>query len=168
MKKTLILLCFTAFLCAAANAQFKLPKVLLAVHVMYNAPGSTNFKNAYNGGVGGEAQVGLGFGSTLLTGTLGYGYYDGKDGIPNITYTPMELGLRQYFLMGKLFINGNAGVAMVKPKGGSSSSNFMAEGGAGVKLLGIEFIANYGGWKNKDADGWAAAWMFKAGYSIKL
>lgn len=166
MKHLLSCLLLITISVASQAQPIKLPKALIAVHGFYAAP-QGSFKNTHNYGYGADAQVGLGFGSTMLTGTVGYGNFHGKSGYKDIKYIPVNLGIRKYLIAG-LFLNANAGVAMTSVSGGDKTTNFMAEGGAGLKILGLEVLANYSGWDNKGSAGWSAGWVFKAGFAVKL
>jgi hypothetical protein len=166
MKKAFLPLMLVIASVVSQAQPIKLPKALIAVHGFYAAP-QGSFKNSHNYGYGADAQLGIGFGSTMLTGTVGYGNFNGKSGYKDIKYIPINLGIRKYLIAG-LFLNANAGVAMTSVSGGDKTTNFMAEGGAGFKILGLELLANYSGWDNKGGSGWSAGWVFKAGFAVKL
>ena len=143
----------------------------LFAHGQYASPLQANFKHDYNYGVGAEAGAGLGFGSkTFLTGTVGYTIFNAPSKeIGNITYVPMKLGFRRYFLPANLlFIQADAGVAHIKDKTYSSSySRFSGDVGAGVKLGPFEVGVAYDGFA-RDGAGYASWWAFKAGWRFGL
>jgi len=152
----------------SANAQ-KL--FFLFAHGQYLSPLQTNFKNNYNFGLGAEAGVGLGVGKTFFTGTVGYAAFDAKSGSEagSLTYVPMKLGIRHYFLpMNLLYIHADGGVANIKVKGGSSSSRFTGDVGAGVKLGPLEAGIAYDGFSQGDPSGYASWLAFKVGWRMGL
>lgn len=140
-------------------------------HGQYASPLQASFKHDYNYGVGAEAGAGLGFGSkTFLTGTVGYTVFNAPSKeIGNITYVPMKLGFRRYFLPANLlFIQADAGVAHIKDKTYASSySRFSGDVGAGVKLGPFEVGVAYDGFA-RDGAGYASWWAFKAGWRFGL
>ena len=141
-------------------------------HGQYATPVQTSFKNDYNFGLGAEAGVGIGFGTkTFLTGTVGYTVFDAKsDEVKNITYVPMKVGLRRYFLPANLiFIHADAGVGHIKDKTTNSSySRFTADVGAGVKLGPFEVGVAYDGFSRDGSSGYASWLAFKAGWRFGL
>ncbi|HEX6429898.1 MAG TPA: hypothetical protein VF008_19525 [Niastella sp.] len=141
-------------------------------HGQYASPVQTSFKNDYNFGLGAEGGVGIGFGTkTFLTGTVGYTVFDAKSGeVGNITYVPMKVGLRRYFLPANLiFIHADAGVGHIKDKTTNSSySRFTADVGAGVKLGPFEVGVAYDGFSRDGSSGYASWLAFKAGWRFGL
>jgi hypothetical protein len=141
-------------------------------HGQYATPVQTSFKNDYNFGLGAEAGVGIGFGTkTFLTGTVGYTVFDAKSKeLSNITYVPMKVGLRRYFLPANLiFIHADAGVGHIKDKTDNSSySRFTADVGAGVKLGPLEVGVAYDGFSRSGSSGYASWLAFKAGWRLGL
>jgi hypothetical protein len=143
----------------------------LFAHGQYASPLEKDFKNLYNFGVGAEGGAGLGFGKTFITGTVGYSVFDAKSGtgVGNLTYVPMKLGLRQYFLpMNLIYIHADAGVANIKVKGASTVSRFTGDVGAGVKLGPLEAGIAYDGFSKKDPSGYASWLAFKVGWRMGL
>lgn len=170
MKKTISAIVVAICCCCIAKAQ--LPKVLIAAHAIYSAPTSTDFKNAYKYGFGGDVEAGVGFGKTILTGIAGYTSYSPKSGYSTLNATAIKLGLRQYLVAG-FFLNINAGSVSLKNKGANTSdSRFVMEGGAGFKLLSFEVMANYGGFSTpgltSGSSNFAGAFNIKAGFALKL
>lgn len=140
-------------------------------HGQYATPVQASFKNDYNFGLGAEAGIGIGPGKTKLVGTVGYTVFDAKSGkVGNITYVPMKVGLRRYFLPGNiLFLHADAGIGHIKDKTTNSSySRFTADVGAGAKLGPFEVGVAYDGFKRAGADGYASWLAFKAGWRFGL
>jgi len=140
-------------------------------HGQYASPLQASFRNDYNFGLGAEAGAGIGFGSkTFLTGTVGYTVFKAqlKD-LGNITYVPMKLGFRRYFLPANLlFIHADAGVGHIKDKTNNSSyARFSGDVGAGVKLGPLEVGVAYDGFA-KEESGYASWIAFKAGWRFGL
>ncbi len=155
-----------------AQAQFKLPKALIAAHLVYAGPVSSDFSNEYKFGIGGELEGGVGLGKTMLLANIGYTSYEPHSNISKLNATTFKIGLRQYLIAG-LFLNVNAGNATLKYSGtDGSTSKFVVEGGAGIKLLGFEVLANYGGFttptKVPSGNYFAGAFIVKAGFAIKI
>ena len=140
-------------------------------HGQYASPLQNSFKNDYNYGAGAEAGAGIGFGSkTFLTGTLGYTIFNSPSKeIGNITYVPMKLGFRRYFLPANLiFIHADAGVAHITDKTNDSKyTRFSGDVGAGVKLGPFEVGVAYDGFA-KEESGYASWFAFKAGWRFGL
>jgi hypothetical protein len=169
MQKKLIILSFCCAVTIATKAQ--LPKVLAYGNVLVAAPNNTDFKNNYNTGFGGEVGVGFGLGKTLLTGSVGYLEFNsyGNNTIGNLQVIPVKLGIRRY-LIGKLFVSAQGGLAMQQLKESSiSGSPFIYEVGAGVKVLKlIELGLGYNSFTPKGLPYDANSILYKAGFSIKL
>lgn len=141
-------------------------------HAQYATPMQSDFKNNYNFGLGGEAGAGIGTGKTKLTGTIGYTYFDAKSGgAGNITYIPMKLGVRRYFLPANLiFIHADAGVASIKDKTiDATYSRFTADVGAGAKLGPMDVGIAYEGFSNRTGSSGFTSWLaFKLGWRFGL
>ena len=140
-------------------------------HGQYASPVQASFKNDYNFGVGAEGGVGIGTGKTKLVGTVGYTVFNAKSGeVGNITYIPMKVGIRRYFLPANLiFIHADAGVANIKDKTTNSSySRFTADIGAGAKLGPFEIGVAYDGFAREGSSGYASWLAFKAGWRFGL
>jgi len=140
-------------------------------HGQYASPVQTSFKNDYNFGLGAEAGAGINLGKkTFLTGTVGYTVFNAPSKeISNLTYVPMKLGVRKYFLpTNLLFIHADAGVAHIKDKTiNSSYSRFSGDVGAGVKLGLFELGVDFDGFSRVNA-GYASWLAFKAGWRFGL
>lgn len=61
-----------------ASAQFKLPHFQIFANAIYASPSNDQFKNTYDAGICAEAGAGIGFGNTMLLGTLGYQSFGAK------------------------------------------------------------------------------------------
>lgn len=154
MKKNLLqfVVACSTFVLATASAKAQLgiitkPGLALGANFIYSMP-QGNFKDHYKFGVGGELYAGIKWGSTSLIGTVGVTGYKNQSGYSNtLTTVPVKVGLKKYFLLRKIFINGDLGVTTVKV-GGASSSGFTAGFGAGVRLLGLELALYQNAFKN--------------------
>jgi len=155
-------------LVASANAQLKKPGITLGANFVYSMP-KGDFRDQYKFGAGGELYAGVGLGSTYLVGTVGMTSY--KDESSNeagtLTYIPVKLGLKKYFFLKKIFVQGDVGVATIKVQG-ISESDFTAGIGAGVRLLGLEAGLYSSTWKYSDKKGYANSLNAKIGYSFSL
>jgi hypothetical protein len=153
---------------SSANAQLKKPGITLGGSLLYSMP-KGDFDKAYKFGIGGEAYAGVGWGQTFLIGTVGYSGYQPESGnsAGTLNYIPVKLGLKQFFLMKRLFINADLGIASVKNKNMSESA-FTRGIGAGVRLLGMEAGLYYDGFKIKNADGFSNSLNAKLGWSFSL
>lgn len=146
-------------------------KVFFAfAHGLYASPVQSEFKNDYNYGAGAEGGVGIAVGKkTFLTGTIGYTVFNSPSKeLGNITYVPMKIGVRKYFLPAKLlFLHADAGVGQIKDKTtNTSSSRFSANVGGGVKLGPFEMGVAFDGFVR---NGGYASWVgFKAGWRFGL
>jgi hypothetical protein len=137
-------------------------------HGQYASPVRSSFKDNYGYGLGAEAGAGIGANKTFFTATIGYSYFDARSGkeVGNLTYIPIKVGIRQYYLPAKiLFLHVDAGMATIKEKGGSSMSRFTADVGGGVKLGPFEFGVAFDGFVNDGFNSWVG---FKGGYRIGL
>ncbi|MFL9483332.1 hypothetical protein ACI6Q2_11190 [Chitinophagaceae bacterium LWZ2-11] len=172
-KKVKILSYLLVFIVFSSKLQAQLPKALVFGNFTYANPQNDYFKNHYNNGVGFEIGAGVGFAKTIFIGSLGYMNYSASaNNAANLKIMPVKLGVRQY-LIGKLFVNGNIGLALQSYDNisGSNGNNFLYEIGAGVKVLRfIELGVAYTGWKLGSVDGGANAnsLLFKAGFSLKI
>jgi hypothetical protein len=153
-----------------AKAQF--PKALVFGNFTVANPNNNDFKKYYDNGQGLELGAGIGLGRVLFTGSTGFINYNATT--TNTTYgnlkvIPVKLGARVY-LVGKLFVNGNVGMAFQSyEKNKTTSNNFLYEVGAGVKLIRlIEVGVAYTGWQTPGLNVNANALLFKAGFSVKL
>jgi len=172
MRKIIQFLLLSAMMHVFANklcAQ-SLPKVLAFGNFTYANPYNTDFKNHYNNGVGFEVGAGIGFKKTIFIGSLGYMNYTGSGNTSNLKVMPVKVGVREY-LIGKLFVNGNIGLAIQSSDNisGSSANTFLYEVGAGVKVIKIlELGLAYTGWKQANTSSAANSVLFKVGFSIKI
>ncbi|WP_205511668.1 outer membrane beta-barrel protein [Longitalea arenae] len=166
--RSLVVIALLLLAAHGANAQ----KLLFVfAHGQYASPVQSSFKNDYNFGLGAEAGVGIGPGKTKLVGTVGYTVFDAKSKeLGNITYVPVKVGFRRYFLPGNLlFLHADAGIGHIKDKTTNSSySRFTADVGAGAKLGPLEVGIAYDGFKRVGADGYASWLAFKAGWRFGL
>lgn len=136
-------------------------------HGVYASPVQSDFKNNYSYGLGAEGGVGLGTGKTFFTGTVGYTFFNARpEATGNLTYAPMKLGVRRYFLPGNLlFIHADGGVANIKVKGGSSYSRLTGDVGAGAKLGPLDVGVAYNAFAGDDHASWLE---FKVGWKFGL
>ncbi len=151
-----------------ANAQ--LPKALVYGNfTIANTQG--DFNKAYKNGNGFEIGGGLGLGKILLIGSTGIINYNPQTAASgNFKVIPIKLGARVY-LIGKLFVNGQAGLAIQSfEKTNTTGNTFLYEVGTGVKILHlIEIGAAYTSFKSIGPNPVNNnALLLKAGFSIKL
>jgi len=144
--------------------------VFLFGHAIYAAPAGTDFKNAYNFGAGVEAGVGVGLlGKTFFTGTIGYSDFIHASGntAGNLAYVPVKAGIRHYLFAKMLFIHGDLGADFVtENKISYSTTKVGGDLGVGIKLVGLELLADYDGFLgDKPSGSWFA---LKAGFSFGL
>jgi hypothetical protein len=172
MKKTIFcsfIILFFSVLSSKTMAQ--LPKALVFGNLTYANPSGSSFISNYKNGIGFEVGAGVGLGKTVFIGSLGYMNYNAfNNSANNLKLMPVKLGVRRY-LVGKLFVNGNIGLAIQSYDNisSSSASSFLYEIGAGVKVLKIfELGVAYTGWKLNNYDTQAGAILFKLGTSIKI
>lgn len=171
-KLSKYLLVCIGFLFAATNsyAQFKLPYLQLVGMGVYSTPTNSAFKDGFKSGLGVEAGAGLGLGSTMLMGTVGYQTYsnNGLNTSGNLRVTSIKAGIRQYIFLGHLFLLGNLGNAMQSySSNGAKSSNFIYEYGAGFRLFGLELQATQTHWE-QPLPFTSNAFNVKLGFSFKL
>ncbi|MES2330312.1 MAG: hypothetical protein V4539_11960 [Bacteroidota bacterium] len=164
----------------AANLIFvslsaQLPKALVFGNVTYANP-TSSFKDISNYGIGYELGGGIGFGKTILMGSVGYMQYHlpnpTSGGLvfesqePDMKFTPIKVGIRRYLLLG-LFVNGNLGMAVRKWGTTPNVNYFLYEAGAGYKLGFFEVGAAYTGYSSSGHTG-INALLLKAGLAIKI
>lgn len=171
---SLFLLMFSAELSAQnrkpTSTSIKKPGFLIGANGMYLSP-KGNFANDYKGGPGGEILAGIGLGKTYIVGTAGYAYlFDTKsNGEGNLTYKPMKIGVRQYLLAKRLFVNADLGRATIKASNKAvTETRFIRGYGAGLRLLGIEAGLYFDGWKKEGSIGFNNTVQYKLGYNITL
>ncbi|MBA2762662.1 MAG: hypothetical protein H0U39_12050 [Segetibacter sp.] len=163
----IFLICFVT---VTGKAQIKRPHLLVSANVSYFNP-QGQFADKYKFGAGGEISAGIGVDKTFLVATLGTSTFFAEDKIEanKLTVKPVKVGIRQFFLAKRLFINGDVGMANVKDKNTGISQNRFARGvGAGVRLFGLEGGLYYGGWKSVDESGFSNSVQVKIGWSMLL
>ncbi len=119
---------------------------------------------------GGELFAGVGRGSTYLVGSLGIVEYSARSGYKSLSAVPVKIGLKKYFLLKRIFINGDVGVATIKVDEESSKA-FTAGYGAGLKLLGFEAAIYFNAFKNNvgyTTSGFSNSTQVKVGWSFSL
>lgn len=161
-----------SLLSTVANAQLgiaKRPKIALGGNLIYAMP-QGKFNQAYQYGVGGELYGGLGLGSTYLLASIGIIGYKGQSDYNTLTAVPVKVGLKKYFLLKKVFINGDLGVSTIKVNSVSSSA-FTSGFGGGIRLLGLEAALYYNAFKNNagySTTGYSNNLQAKIGWSLSL
>ncbi len=163
----IFLICFVTI---TSTAQIKRPHLLVAVNISYFNP-QGKFSDKYKFGAGGEISGGIGVDKTFLVATLGTSTFfaDNKIEANKLTVKPVKVGIRQFFLAKRLFINGDLGMANVKDKTTGISQNRFTRGvGAGVRLFGLEGGLYYNGWKSIDESGFSNSVQMKIGWSMSL
>lgn len=141
------------------------PGFTIGLNGIYGLP-MGDFKTRYKYGIGGELYGGIGWGKTFIIATVGYNSYTGQNSAtPKLTIIPVKAGVKQMFLMKRLFIQADAGMASVKSIG-AAETQFVFGGGVGVRLVGIEVGAYYDNFKSGGAT--ANSLLFKAGYNFTL
>lgn len=169
-KKT-ILFFVVLFLAQSGFAQFKLPHAQLILNANYANPSNTAFSDVSKGGLGIEAGAGLGFGSTMFMGTAGYQRFGASVNNPagSLNVTTLKGGIRQYMLLGRLFILGNIGTAIQSySTSGIKGDNLIFEYGGGVRLLGLEVQLTQSHWQQPINVATSSAFNVKVGFSFKL
>ena len=155
----------------SVNAQ--VPKALIYGNFTIASPQGDEFTKAYGQGAGGEIGGGIGFGKTMLIGSLGYINYAAANANVNILgdlkVVPIKVGVRQY-LVGKLFVNGQIGAAVESyTKSSATGTKFLYEVGAGVKIIHlIELGVAYTGYPSAAGGTNYNSLLFKVGFSVKL
>ncbi len=141
------------------------PGFTIGLNGIYGLP-MNDFKSGYKYGVGGEVYGGIGWGKTFIIATIGYNSYTGQNSAtPKLTIIPVKAGIKQMFMINRLFIQADAGMASVKSIG-DAEVQFAFGGGVGVRLVGIEVGAYYDNFKSGGAT--ANSLLFKAGYNFTL
>lgn len=165
-------LIFSLFILSAAGFFNNLQAqrlVFLFGHAVYSSPAGGSFKDNYKYGAGAEAGVGVGLlGKTFFTGTLGYTSFvhSSSNSSGNISYVPIKAGIRHYLFAKILFIHGDLGVGIINNKNADkSSTKFSGDIGAGVKLAGLEILADYDGFAGTPSGSWIE---IKAGFNFGL
>ncbi len=167
-----ILLFFIVFIAnSTVSAQFKLPHIQLIANANYATPSNDAFNNSNNAGIGVEAGAGLGYGSTMIMGTLGYQRFGASSTnlAGDLNITSVKAGIRQYIFLGRLFALGNIGTAIQSYSGTSTKgSNIIYEFGGGVRLFGFELQLTKSYWQQPIPVAASNAFNVKVGFSFKL
>ena len=101
-----------------------------------------------------------------MMGTAGYSLFNNTtDSVGRLTYIPLKVGLRQFFLKKHLFVNADVGIASVKNKY-LNDSRLTRGVGAGVRLFGLEVALYYDGFK--DVDHFSNFIVGKVGFNFSL
>ena len=169
-KKT-ILLFVILFLAQSSFAQFKLPHLQLILNANYAPPTNSSFSNVNNAGIGAEAGAGLGYGSTMFMGTVGYQHFGASSNNPagSLNVTTLKGGIRQYIFLGRLFLLGNIGTAIQSYSSSSIKGNeLIYEYGGGVRLFGLEVQLTQSHWQQPINVAASSAFNVKVGFSFKL
>lgn len=166
MKQVITLFLVAALACGSATLVKAQRLVFIYGHGQYNLPVSDNMSNAYQYGLGAQAGVGVGLGSSFFVGTLGYQNFKGNNGIPNLQLTTAKLGIRKTMLLKRVFVQLNGGYGNLKAKGASSTDGvFVGDIVIGAKLAGIELSGSYEGFSQ---NGWNSWFGLKAGFHFGL
>jgi hypothetical protein len=169
LSKKLLLPLFIVVMAGSFNSLQAQRLVFLFGHFVYSSPTGGSFKDNYKYGAGAEAGVGVGLLSkTFFTGTLGYSSFRHSSSNPtgNISFVPIKAGLRHYLFARMLFIHGDLGVGIINNKNAdNSSTKFSGDLGVGVKLAGLEVLADYDGFVGSPSGSWIG---LKAGFSFGL
>lgn len=169
MKKILTLIVFI-FSLTNAKSQVIKPGFLIGVSGLYSMP-QGHFKDAYKYGVGGEVFGGFGWGKTYILGTVGYrGYTENiSTNAKTLSYIPAKIGVRQFFLLKKIYIQADGGIINVKDFRNVIDQNvFTYDFGAGLRLGGLEAGVFYEGFKLKNTEESLKSINAKVGYSFTL
>ncbi len=153
------------------SAQLKLPHLQLIANANYATPSNDAFNNSNKAGIGVEAGAGLGYGSTMVMGTLGYQRFGASASnlAGDLNVTSIKAGLRQYVLLGRLFLMGNIGTAIQSYSDASTNgSNMIYEFGGGVRLFGLELQLTKSYWQQPINTAASNAFNVKVGFSLKL
>ncbi len=149
------------------QAQIKKPGFTVGISFIGAKPQGA-FSSAYNLGAGGEAYAGLGWGNTFIIGTGGISVLGAVSSASGtLTYLPLKLGMRRFFLRKHLFVNADFGLASVSNKL-MNDTHFTRGFGVGARLLGLEVALYYDGFKNKNASGFSNMLDAKAGLNFSL
>ncbi len=154
-----------------SSAQLKLPHLQLIANANYATPANDAFTDVNKAGLGVEAGAGLGYGSTMFMATLGYQRFGASTTnlAGDLNVTSIKAGLRQYILLGRLFLLGNIGTAIQSYSGISTKgSNLIYEFGGGFRLLGLELQLSKSYWQQPINTPASNAFNVKVGFSFKL
>ena len=167
-----IILAFVFLVIAQSSfGQFKLPHLQLILNANYANPSNSSFSDLSKGGIGVEAGAGLGLGSTMFMGTAGYQRFGASVNNPagSLNVTTLKGGIRQYLLLGRLFVLGNIGTAIQSySTSGIKGDNLIYEYGGGVRLLGLEVQLTQSHWQQPINVAASSAINVKVGFSFKL
>jgi hypothetical protein len=169
--KKIIFVLVALFIVQIGFAQFKLPHAQLILNANYASPTNSAFSDLSKGGFGIEAGAGLGLGATMLMGTAGYQRFGASIVNPSgsLNITTLKGGVRQYFLLGRLFVLGNIGTAIQSYTTSSiKGNNVIYEYGGGARLLGLEVQLTQSHWQQPINVGASSAFNVKVGFSFKL
>lgn len=148
--------------------KLKKPGLFIGGNLLYSAPRG-NFANSYKGGPGAEAVGGLGYGKTYLVATLGYAHFISRPGVSAIIYKPKKIGIRQYIMGKRLFLNADIATASIRDRSKSVAENHLTRGfGGGVRLLGMEAALYYDGFKNANSTTYSNSLQFKLGWNLGI
>jgi hypothetical protein len=169
MKSKSIAVLIGVLVSLSVSAQIKTPGIIIGGDLFYAKP-SGKFTNTHNYGYGAEAFAGASLGKTYLVATVGTANFKAfNEGDGDISYTPIKAGVRRYFLLKKIFINADAGVAILKNKTTNETERRLLRGvGAGVRLFGFEGGVYYDGWKALNTSGFSNSVQWKVGYAIVI
>jgi len=154
-----------------ASAQFKLPHLQLIANANYATPSNDAFNNVNKAGLGVEAGAGLGYGSTMFMGIVGYQRFGASatNLAGDLNIMSLKGGIRQYFILGRLFLLGNIGTAIQSYSGvNTKGSNMIYEFGGGVRLFGLEVQLTKSYWQQPIPVAASNAFNVKVGFSLKL
>jgi hypothetical protein len=169
--KKIIFVFVLLFIGETGFAQFKLPHVQLILNANYANPSNSSFSDLSKGGLGIEAGAGLGLGSTMFMGTAGYQRFGASVNNPagSLNITTLKGGIRQYMLLGRLFVLGNIGTAIQSyASSGIKGDNLIYEYGGGVRLFGLEVQLTQSHWQQPINVAASRAFNIKVGFSFKL
>ena len=152
-----------------AQLGIKKPGFTVGGNVFYAQP-QDDLKNSYKQGFGLELKAGVGLGKTYLIATLGYtGYTPQSSSVSKLSNQQMKVGIKQYFLAKRLFVNGDIGVSYLDTgKRAPVITRFTSDIGAGVRLFGIEASIYYDAWNKLSGEGTSKTMQFKLGYNFTL
>lgn len=166
-----ILIAFVAVMfTASCVAQSAKPGLTIGASLYYSNP-KGSFKEVYKGGLGAEVKGGVGIGKTYIVASAAYAAYAPQhSNSGTLTYAPIKVGVKQYLLAKRFFVNGDVGVATIKSKQVNVKNRLCADVGAGVRLLGFEAGLYYETWKNapEAAQSFSGNVSFRIGYNITL
>jgi hypothetical protein len=152
----------------AQSGKLNTPKISLGGSVLFALP-QGSFKEAYGFGLGGELVGGVGLGSTYVLGSIGITGYKPRSGFSNtLSALPVKVGIKKYFLLKRIFIQGDLGVSTIKVSGESAKA-FTAGYGGGVRLIGFEAGLYYNAFKNNigySTKGFSNSVQLKIGWTL--